>query len=170
MELTRDWALSLLARLGFVKRRATTKANNQLCEQKFQKVKRSYLNQIASMVHIHKIPAELAMNHDQTGINLVPAGNWTMVPQGSTLVALAGVGHKRQATATFACTLSGAFLNMQLLYQGKTNAAIQNSIFLKALMYTILPTTGLLRITSVYQKGDHPLYRTSPSTERFLKS
>ena len=121
MELTRDWALSLLARLGFVKRRATTKANKQLCEEKFQKVKRSYLNQIASIVHIHNIPAELVMNLDQTGINLVPAGNWTTAPQGSRRVALAGVGNKRQVTATFACTLSGAFLNMQLLYQGKTN-------------------------------------------------
>ena len=52
VELTRDWALSLLTQLGFVKRRATTKANKQLSEEKFQEVKRSYLNQIASMVHI----------------------------------------------------------------------------------------------------------------------
>ena len=77
--------------------------------------------QIASMVHIHNIPAELVMNLDQTGINLVPAGNWTTAPQGSTQVALAGVGDKRQVTATFACTLSGDFLNMHLLHQGKTN-------------------------------------------------
>ena len=142
VELTHNWALSLLARLGFVKRRATTKPNNQLCEEKFQNVKRPCLNQIASMVHIHNIPAELVMNLDQTGNNLVPAGNWTMAPQGSTRVALAGVGDKRQHLLALSVVLSSICSSCT---KEKQTTAIQNSIFRKALMYTILPTTGLLR-------------------------
>ena len=41
--------------------------------------------------------------------------------KGSKRVDLAGLGDKRQITATFAATLDGQFLPMQLLYQGKTN-------------------------------------------------
>ena len=44
------------------------------------------MNQILSMVRIRNIPAELVMNLDETEINHVPAGNWTMAPQGSTQV------------------------------------------------------------------------------------
>ena len=44
-----------------------------------------------------------------------------MAPEESRRVELASLGDKRQITATFADTLSGAFLPMQLLYQGKTD-------------------------------------------------
>lgn len=44
-----------------------------------------------------------------------------MAPEGSKRVEVAGIGDKRQITATFAGTLSGEFLPMQLLYQGKTD-------------------------------------------------
>ena len=67
------------------------------------------------------IPPELIINLDETGIKLVPVGDWTMAPEGSRGVEVAGLGDKRQITATFADTLSGAFLPMQLLYQGKTD-------------------------------------------------
>ena len=40
-----------------------------------------------------------------------------MAPEGSRRVEVAGLGDKRQITATFAGTLSGEFLPMQLLYQ-----------------------------------------------------
>ena len=42
-----------------------------------------------------------------------------MAAEESRRVEVAGLGDKRQITATFADTLSGAFLPMQLLYQGK---------------------------------------------------
>ena len=41
--------------------------------------------------------------------------------KGSKTVSLAGLEDKRQMTATFAATLDGQFLPIQLLYQGKTN-------------------------------------------------
>ena len=121
VSLTWDWARSLLRRLGYVKRKATTKANTQLSEDKFQQIKASFLQQVFALVKAHAIPPELIINLDETGIKLVPVGEWSMAPQGSKRVEVAGLGDKRQLTATFADTLSGAFLPMQLLYQGKTD-------------------------------------------------
>ena len=121
IHLTRDWALSLLSRMGFVKRKATTKADVQITEEQFQKIKHSFLHQVVSMVKCHKIPTSLVINLDQTGLNIVPSGEWTMEREGSKRVELAGLGDKRQITATFAVTLNGQFLPMQLLYQGKTS-------------------------------------------------
>ena len=73
------------------------------------------------MVKCHKIPASLVINLDQTGLNIVPTGEWTMEKEGSKRVNLAGLGDERQITATFAATLDGQFLPMPLLYQGKTD-------------------------------------------------
>ena len=53
-------------------------------------------------------------------MKLVPASDWTMDPQGSKRVEVAGLNDKRQITATFAACLDGTFLPMQVLYQGKT--------------------------------------------------
>ena len=46
INLTRDWGLSLLSRMGFVKRKATTKAKPQINFQKFQQIKQTYLQQV----------------------------------------------------------------------------------------------------------------------------
>lgn len=47
--------------------------------------------------------------------------NYTMASKGAKLVEIAGYGDKRQITATFAATMSGEFLPMQLIYGGKTD-------------------------------------------------
>ena len=39
VNLTFDWARSLLKRMGYVKRKITTKANAKLPEEKFQQIK-----------------------------------------------------------------------------------------------------------------------------------
>ena len=87
--------------MGFVKRKATTKAKANITHKQFQQMKATYLQQVVSMVKCHKIPASLVINLDQTGLNIVPAGEWTMEKEGSKRVDLAGLGDKRQITATF---------------------------------------------------------------------
>ena len=53
-----------------------------------------------------------------------------MALEGSRRVEVTGpLADKRQISATFAVTLSGAFLPMQLLYQGKTNHCHSNFAF-----------------------------------------
>ena len=56
---------------------------------------------------MHAIPPELIINLGETGIKLVPVGDWTMAPEGSRRVEVTGLGDKRQITATVADTLSG---------------------------------------------------------------
>ena len=118
--ITKSWAMSLLGRMGYVKRKATTKANPGMSEKEFEEVRAGFMKQIGRMVKLREIPDSFILNLDQTGIKLVPTGDWTMAAEGSRRVEVAGLGDKRQITATFAASLDGTFLPMQLLYQGKT--------------------------------------------------
>ena len=73
------------------------------------------------MVKVHKIPSELVINWDQARVNLIPSQNWTMEQQGSCRVEIAAISDNRQITFTFAGSMSGELLPLQLLYQGKTS-------------------------------------------------
>ena len=97
--------------MGYVKRKATTKTNTKLPQGVFLRQKASFLRETVSIVKIHNIPPELIINLDETGLQLVPVGDWTMTPEGSETVEIAGLGDKRQITATFAGSL----------YLGKTD-------------------------------------------------
>lgn len=52
-----------------------------------------------------------------------------MAAGGSKRVEVAGLGDKRQITATFAASLDGTFLPMQVLYQGKTDRSHPKFVF-----------------------------------------
>ena len=120
ISITGGWADSLLKRMGYVKRKATTKTSI-LSDKQFEEKKSRFLQQISGMVREHEIPNFLIMNWDQTGIQLVPSGNWTLEEQGTKRVEIAGITDKRMITATFTSTLSGHILLMQVLYTGKTS-------------------------------------------------
>ena len=119
--LTKTWALSLLGRMGYVKRKATTKSTPGMSNKDFEEVKTKYLDQITRVVKLREIPDKMIINLDQTGLKLVPSGEWTMAVEGSKRVEMVGLGDKRQITATFVGSLDGKFLPMQILYQGKTD-------------------------------------------------
>ena len=69
--------------MGYVKCKATTKTNVKLSNEEFQRRRHEYLLQISGIVRQHAIPDELIINWDQTGLNLVPAGNWTLEQEGT---------------------------------------------------------------------------------------
>ena len=117
---SKTWALSLLKRMGYVKRKATTKSTPAMSGKVFEQAKTRFLRQITRMVKLREIPDNLIINLDQMGIHLVPTGDWTMATKGSRRVEMAGLGDKQQVKATFAACLDGNFLPMQILYQGKT--------------------------------------------------
>ena len=131
IEITKTWAMSLLKRMGYVKRKATTKRPHGISEEDFKNLKANYLHQIMQMVKLYNIPDSLITNLDETGIKLVPTGDWTMAAEGSRKVEMAGLCDKRQITATFMASLDGTFLRMQLLYQEKLTILIQSMLFLK---------------------------------------
>ena len=88
--------------------------------QKIQVRKEQFLFDVKVIIETEDIPSDLVINWDQTGIHYVPVSNYTMEKEGSKRIELAGIEDKRQITAVFSGAMSGVFLPMQLIYQGKT--------------------------------------------------
>ena len=129
ISITRNWALSLLGRMGYVKRKATTSSTPWMSDEEFQAVKTRFLKQVSSVSKLRSIPESLIINIDQTGVKLVPTSDWTMAASGSKRVEVAGLGDKRKITATFGASLDGTFLPMHVLYQGKTDRSHPKFVF-----------------------------------------
>ena len=71
--------------------------------------KTEFLYDIEVIRDMEEVPDCLVINWDHTGINYVPASNWTMAKEGTNRVEIAGLGDKRQLTVVFGCSLSGDF-------------------------------------------------------------
>ena len=127
IDVTKYWALSLLERMGFVKRKSTTKCKVSIAD--FEEKKAQFLFDIDVIVSMEDIPPQLIINWDHTGLNYIPVSNWTMAKEGSKRVEIFGVQDKRQITAVFAGTMSGHFLPPQLIYSGKTAKCLPTVTF-----------------------------------------
>ena len=125
--LSKSWAKSVLIRMGYVKRRGTITA--KINPDNFENLRETFLEQIRSTVLFEDIPLDLIFNWDQTGLNYVPVCNWTMEKEGAKRVEIKGLDDKRQITAVFGSTLTGEFLPMHLVYQGRTTQCHPNSTF-----------------------------------------
>ena len=120
IELTQNWALSLLERMKFVKRKGYTAKSKQSVTD-FIKQKEDFLWEVVVTVEMEDIPVDLVLNWDQMGIKIVPSSTWTMELQGLKHVEITGISDKRQVTAVFCGNLWGNFLPLQVIYQGKTH-------------------------------------------------
>lgn len=107
IDLTPTWAKSLLHRIGYVKRKASTSAKVE--PSNFEEMKEQYLLDIQAAVDIADIPMDLVLNWDHTGVNIVPGSQWTMAEKGSKRVECTGVDDKRQITIVVCGTASGIF-------------------------------------------------------------
>lgn len=56
---------------------------------------------------MNDIPDQLIINWDQTGLRVVPTGQWTIHHAGDKVIAIANVDDKSQITAVLAATLVG---------------------------------------------------------------
>ena len=117
--LTRDWAKSLMVRMSFVKRKVSNAGKVLVSE--FNELKEQFLADITAEVVMHDIPPDLIVNWDQTGLKIIPTGDWTMNRSGEKIVPIVGSDDKRQITAVLAATYTGKCLHPQLLYQGTTH-------------------------------------------------
>ena len=109
--------------MGMVKRRANTKT--KVTVEDFEELKKLFLLDVRNIVQMDEVPAQLIINWDQTGINYVPASNWTVEQVGSNRIEIIiGKDDKRQLTVVFGCSMAGDFLPPQLVYQGKTNRCL----------------------------------------------
>jgi hypothetical protein len=75
---------------------------------------------LAHVCCLTQVHPSLAINMDQTGVNLVSASSFTYEMVGSSDVAVVGAEDKRQITACVAASLRGDLLPLQLIFQGKT--------------------------------------------------
>ena len=74
--ITSSWAKSLLKRMGSVKRKSSNAGKVTL--EDFEELKAVFLADIKAEVLMNDIPIDLVFNWDQTGIQLIPTGEWTM--------------------------------------------------------------------------------------------
>ena len=72
----------------------------------------------------YDIPHSMVINFDHTPTKFPPGSKQSLAKVGSTSVPVAGANDKRVITATFAVTLSGNFLPIQLIYGGKTSKSL----------------------------------------------
>ena len=129
ISLSKDWARYMLQRIGFVKRKGTTKGTLYIQVENFDEEKYQFLFDVKVIIAIEEIPPFLVIYWDQTGIKYVPASNWTMAKQGAKKVEIVGISDKCQITAVFAGMLSGTFLPPQIIYKGKTKVCLPNGTF-----------------------------------------
>ena len=87
IKCTKQWAKHFLSQMGYVKRKATTKASVSVVD--FEAKKEQYLYDIHAMIDMEEIPKELVINWDHTGVHHTPSSNWTMAPEGSKRIEVA---------------------------------------------------------------------------------
>ena len=87
IDLTLTWAYSLLSRMKFVKRRATT-LKSKFTPENFAQLKADFLDDLSSIVELEDIPPELVFYWDQTGIKLVPVSSHTIDDKVSSALKL----------------------------------------------------------------------------------
>ena len=124
LTLTKDWAKSLLTRMGMVKRKVSSKAKADV--ERFAMIKEAFLLDVKNVVELDEIPPEFIINWDQAATYYVPVGSWTMETEGAKRVEIAGKDDKRQITAVFTGSMAADFLPIQLVYKGKTPRCLPN--------------------------------------------
>ena len=117
--LKKSWAKYLVAKMNFVKQKATT-IKPKVTVSNFDQLKFQHLMDIKAIVTMEEIPDDIVVNWDQTAIKYIPSSNWTMDKEGSKRVEVVDIDDKHQIAATFAASLSRHFLPVQLVYEGKT--------------------------------------------------
>lgn len=96
IEITRQWALSLLKRMNMMKRRGSSMAKPE--SKNLEELKSNFLGKIEELVTKYNIPPQLIINFDHTGVHLLPVSRWTMAEKGCDKVNIVGLDDKREIT------------------------------------------------------------------------
>ena len=86
--------------------------------EQIQQQRRDFVHRIALNIMEHKIPPELVVNLDQTGLHLAPVSNSTFASKGSKQVVVRFSQDKRQVTALLSGSASGVMLPSQIIFKG----------------------------------------------------
>ena len=153
------WERSILQRLGFRRRVATT-GKVEVPEGARKEAGLQHHFRIIN-IEKHNIPKSLVLNSDQTPSKYVTVGRTTMAPKNSTRVGLAGNTDKRSITLTLTVTLDGKMLPFQIIYGGKTGQSLPKITFsakfstsVNEKHYSNTITTHLQEIVIPYVDGE----------------
>ena len=117
VQITKAWVKSILKRMGYVKRKCSNAG--KISFDGFEEIKKEFLSDIKAEVLINDIPKDLIINWDQTGLHLVPTGEWTMHRFKEKIVTIAHSDDKRQITAAvLAASIAGDYLATTTYLQG----------------------------------------------------
>ena len=97
------------------------KTGNEIPEKE---IKLLFHHDIASKVEKFSIPHSFIINLVQTPTKYIPVGQTTLAKKNTKTVPIKGSSNKRTITATFAISLQGKFLLMQLVYGGKARKCL----------------------------------------------
>ena len=120
IKLNKEWARSVLIRIGYSKRRACSQS--KILSEGLLQIQQQYLK---DTVQLKDIPVDLILNWDQTAMKIVRA----MDKKRSKRVKIVAIDDKRMITAVFANSLSGKFLSIQLVYKGTTQNCLPKMYF-----------------------------------------
>ena len=138
VKLTEKWARCILKELNFTKRKATTgkimPSPVFLSETKFD-----FQRKVAQAIVNHDIIPEMVINLDQTPLSYINCGKYSFASKNTNNVAVKGVDDKRQITGTFAISLTGDFLPIQLIYASKTKRSLPKFDFPSTFNITYTP-------------------------------
>ena len=108
------WCESILKRLGYVKRKATT-AKPLIAPDLIKEIGLTFYNDINEIVHAHAIPAEMIINIDQTPLPFALISKYTLEKKGSSRVSVPATSDYRQITGTFAISMTGSFEMIEMI-------------------------------------------------------
>ena len=93
-----------------------------------------------SFARLASISDDLITNFDQAPLPYVVTGNSSLNQKSTKFVPLQGKGKKKQITETFAVSMTGDLLPMQLIHEGKTSQCLPKDVeFLKEFDVIITP-------------------------------
>lgn len=124
--------------MAFVRRRKTS-LKIEIPEAARKEIEYLFHHEIVSYKEKFDIPSSLILNLEQTPLKYSPVSNMTMAEKGSKSIVIEGAEDKRMLTGTFAITLSGKFLPIQLIYGGRTKQSILKVSFPKKLSLSVNP-------------------------------
>ena len=131
LSLLNDWARKVLYRMDTLGRKMTrriaTTARIPVAPAFLAETKLDFQRKIRQLQNWHGIPDDLIINFDHTPLPYVVTANSTLNEKDAKSVPLQGKG-KKQITGTFAVSMTGDFLPMQLIYEGKTGNACQKML------------------------------------------
>ena len=119
LTLSADWARNILYMIEKEEKKMVRRIGNTakipIAPGILSETKLHFQRKIKGVQLQYNIPDELIINFDSTPLAFVCSPNHTLDYQGNHSIPLVDTGKKKQITGTFAISMSGSFLQMQLI-------------------------------------------------------